>query len=50
MFLWVKFRAAYGANNTSEMDVAPWCYKWDGMDGSLGRVKYRAPCGSKKLE
>ena len=25
------------------MDVAPWCYKWDWMDGSPGGVKYRAP-------
>ena len=28
------------------MDVAPWCYKWDGwMDGSTG---YRAPYGARK--
>ena len=20
-------------NNTSKTDVAPWCFKWDGMDG-----------------
>ena len=38
-------------NNTSETNVAPWCYKWmDGMDGwSLGGVKYRAPYGAKNL-
>ena len=21
----------------SQMDVAPWCYKWDGMDGLVCR-------------
>ena len=28
------------------MDVAPWCYKWIGLDGwdrSLGGLRYRAP-------
>ena len=37
-------------NNTSETDVAPWCYKWvDGMDWiSPGGVKYRAPYGANK--
>ena len=31
------------------MDEAPWCYKWDGMDGigSLGGARYRAPYGPK---
>ena len=31
--------------NNLQMDLAPWCYKWDGigMDGSPGGVKYRAP-------
>ena len=23
----------FGANNTSKTDVAPWCYKWIGLDG-----------------
>ena len=23
-----RYRAPYGANNTSKTDVAPWCYKW----------------------
>ena len=30
----------------AKTDVAPWCNRWtrlDGMDGSLGGVKYRAP-------
>ena len=28
------------------MDVAPWCYKWtNGLDGSPGGVRYRAPYG-----
>ena len=35
----------------SKTDVAPWCYRWagwmDGMDGSLGGVKYRAPYGTE---
>ena len=37
-------------NNTSTTDVAPWCYKWVGLDwiGSPGGVKYRAPYGANK--
>ena len=39
-----------GRNNTSETDVALWCYNWDGMgdgwDGSPGGVRYRAPYGA----
>ena len=27
---WIKYS---GENNTSETDVAPWCYKWMGLDG-----------------
>ena len=32
----------------SQMDVAPWCYKWDGTgwDRCLGGVRYRAPYGA----
>ena len=30
----------------SHMDVAPWCYKWIGLDGSPGGVRYRAPYGA----
>ena len=33
-------------NNTSETDVASWCYKWTdgkGWDSKLGWSKYRAP-------
>ena len=32
------------------MDVAPWCYKWDGWDGigSPGGVRYRTPYGANK--
>ena len=42
----------YHQNNTSETDVAPWCYKWvDGMGWMdwiyPGGVKYRAPYGAK---
>ena len=36
--------------NTSNMDVAMWCYKLiglDEMDESLGGVKYRVPYGAK---
>ena len=39
-------------NNTSETDVAPWCYKWVGLDWiSPGGVKYRAPApyGANKI-
>ena len=37
-------------NNTSKTDVAPWCYKWDWMDGwkSPGGGMYRAPYGANK--
>ena len=31
------------------MDVAPWCYKWDGWDGSPDWVRYRAPHGAYKF-
>ena len=38
-----------GEKMPSQMDVAPWCYKWVGwMDGSPGGVKYRAPYGANK--
>ena len=36
-------------NNSSKMDVAPWCYKWIELDcvgWYLGGVKYRAPYGA----
>ena len=41
-------------NNTSKTDVAPWCYRWAGLDwmdwvGSLGGVKYRALFGANKV-
>ena len=41
----------YHRNNTSETDVAPWCYKWvDGMDWIYpGGVKYRAPYGANNI-
>ena len=29
--------------NTSKTDVAPWCYKWTGLGGSPGGVRYRTP-------
>ena len=28
------------------MDVALWFYKWAGLDGSLGGVRFRAPYGA----
>ena len=43
----VKYRAAYAASKPFEMDIALWCYKWIGWDGSLGRVRYGAPSGAK---
>ena len=34
------------------MDVAPWCYKWMGLDGwdwiSLGGVRYKASYSANK--
>ena len=36
----------------SQMDVAPWCYKWMGLDGwdwiSLGGVRYEAPYSANR--
>ena len=39
-----------GCDNTSNMDLAMWCYKLIGLEGmneSLGEVKYRVPYGAK---
>ena len=42
-------------NNTSKTDLAPWCYKWDWMDGwigwkSPGGGMYRAPYGANNQQ
>ena len=31
----VNYRAHYGANNTFEIDIASWCYKWT---DKIGRI------------
>ena len=33
---------------SSQMDVAPWSYKWDGYGWYPGRVWYRAPYDANK--
>ena len=50
--LTARFISIITINNTSKTDVAPWCYKWDWMDGwmdgwkSPGGGMYRAPYGA----
>ena len=36
------------ANKMSKTELAPWRYNWDGMNGSLGGLKFRSSYGPNK--